>query len=77
MTLEQRKDLEGMLNYYEWKRLLADEKSNTESAFIHEDRIRQIQEVLEVLGYEVNKEEKELLSNGRPYKVYTITGIVG
>ena len=77
MTLEQRKDLEGILNYYEWKRFLADEKSNTESAFIHEDRIRQIQEVLEVLGYKVNKKEKELFSNGRPYKVYTITGIVG
>ena len=54
MTLEQKKDLEGMLNYYEWKRLRADEKSNTESAFIHEDRIRQIQEVLEVLGYKVS-----------------------
>ena len=49
-------------------------KNNTESAFIHEDRIRQIQEVLEVLGYEVNKEEKKLLLDERPYKVYTITG---
>ena len=74
MTSEQKKDFEDMLNYYEWKRLLADEKRNTESAFIHEDRIRQIQEVLEVLGYKVKKESKELLSNGRSYKVYTITG---
>ena len=74
MKLEQKKDLEGMLNYYEWKRLLADKKNNTEAAFIHEDRIRQIQEVLEVLGYEVNKEEKKLLLDERPYKVYTITG---
>ena len=74
MTLEQRKDLEDMLNYYEWKRLLADKKNNTESAFIHEDRIRQIQEVLEVLGYKVKKESKELLSNGRFYNVYTVTG---
>lgn len=74
MTLEQKKDLEDMLNYYEWKRLLADEKRNTESAFIHEDRIRQIQEVLEVLGYKVNKEEKKLLLDERPYKVYTVTG---
>ena len=74
MTLEQKKDLEDMLNYYEWKRLLADEKNNTESAFIHEDRIRQIQEVLEVLGYEVNKEREELTTNGMFYYVYTITG---
>ena len=74
MTLEQKKELEDMLNYYEWKRLLADEKRNTESAFIHEDRIRQIQEVLEVLGYEVNKEREELTTNGLIYHVYTITG---
>ena len=73
MTLEQRKDLEGILNYYEWKRFLADEKSNTESAFIHEDRIRQIQEVLEVLGYKTNKEMKEF-PNVISYYVYTITG---
>lgn len=70
MTSEQKKNLEDMLNYYEWKRLLAD----NESAFIHEDRIRQIQEVLEVLGYKVNKEEKKLLLDERPYKVYTVTG---
>ena len=74
MTLEQKKDLEDMLNYYEQKRLLADKKSNTESAFIHEDRIRQIQEVLEVLGYKTNKELRELSSYGMFYYVYTITG---
>ena len=73
MTLEQKKNLEDMLNYYEWKRLIADEKRNTESAFIHEDRTRQIQEVLEVLGYKVNKKGEELL-DGRSYKVYTIIG---
>lgn len=74
MTLEQRKDLEDMLNYYEWKQLLANQRNDTESAFIHEDRIRQIQEVLEVLGYKVKKESKELLSNGKSYNVYTVTG---
>ena len=74
MTLEQKKELENMLNYYEQKRLLADQRRDTESAFIHEDRIRQIQEVLEVLGYEVNEEEKKLLLDERPYKVYTILG---
>ena len=74
MTLEQKKELEGMLNYYSWKHLLANQRNDTELAFIHEDRIRQIQEVLEVLGYKVNREWKELLSNGRFCNVYTITG---
>ena len=74
MTLEQKEELEYMLNYYSRKQLLAIQRSDTESAFIHEDRIRQIQEVLEVLGYEVNKEEKKLLLDERPYKIYTITG---
>lgn len=73
MTLEQKKELENMLNYYDWKQLLANQRNDTESAFIHEDRIRQIQEVLEVLGYKVKKESKELLSNKKSYNVYTIT----
>ena len=74
MTLKQKKELEYMLSYYEWKLLLANQRSDTESAFIHEDRIRQIQEVLEVLGYKVNKEEKGFPSNGTVYHVYTILG---
>ena len=74
MTVEQKKDLEDMLNFYSWKSASCEAQNKIESVFIHDDWIMQIQEVLEVLGYEVNKEEKKLLLDERPYKVYTITG---
>ena len=72
MTLEQKEELEHMLNYYSRKAATCESKSKVKSAFIFEDRIRQIEEVLETLGYEVNKGGKELL-NGIFYHVYTIT----
>ena len=74
MTLEQKKELEKMLNYYSRKVAFCELDDKIQQAFIHEDRIRQIQEVLEILGYEVNKEGKELSTNGMFYHVYTITG---
>ena len=74
MAVEQKKDLEDMLNFYSWKSASCEAQNKIESVFIHDDWIMQIQEVLEVLGYEVNKEEKKLLLDERPYKVYTITG---
>ena len=74
MTLEQKKELEKMLNYYSRKVGYCELDDKIEQAFIHEDRIRQIQEVLEVLGYEVNKEREELTTNGMFYYVYTIIG---
>ena len=66
MTLEQRKDLEDMLNYYEWKQLLANQRNDTESAFIHEDRIRQIQEVLEVLDRKAKRNPKNFYQMENP-----------
>ena len=72
MTVEQKKDLEDMLHFYSWNSASCEAQTKIESVFIHDDWIMQIQEVLEVLGYEVNKEEKKLL-NGTHCLVYTIT----
>lgn len=74
MTLEQKKELEKMLNYYSRKAAYCEENDDIQSAFVNQDRIRQIQEVLEVLGYKTNKELRELSSYGMFYYVYTITG---
>lgn len=73
MTSEQKKELEKMLNYYSRKAAYCEENDNIQPAFVHQDRIRQIQEVLEVLGYKTNKEMKEF-PNVISYYVYTITG---
>lgn len=72
MTVEQKKDLEDMMNFYSWKATSCEAQNKIESVFIHDDWIMQIQAVLEVLGCEVKKEEKKLL-NGIHYLVYTIT----
>ena len=74
MTLEQKEKLEKMLHYFSMTVAKCEKDNKLQEAFVNRDRIRQIQEVLEVLGYEVNKEEKKLLLDERPYKVYTITG---
>ena len=72
MTVEQKKDLEDMLNFYSWKSASCEAQNKIESVFIHDDWIMQIQKALEVLGYEAIKEEKKLL-NGIHCLVYTIT----
>lgn len=72
MTVEQKKDLEDMLNFYSWKSASCEAQNKIESVFVYDDWIMQIQEVLEVLGCEVNKYEKKLL-NGKHCLVCTIT----
>ena len=73
MTLEQKKKLEKMLCDYSRKVAYCELDDKLQQAFIYQDRIRQIQEVLEVLGYEVKKEFREF-PNLISYYVYTITG---
>ena len=73
MTVEQKKkDLEEMLDFYSRKAALFIKGNKPLYAEIHRDRVRQIQEVLKILGYEVNKEDKELV-NGIYYHTHTIT----
>ena len=73
MTLEQKQKLEKMLCDYSRKVAYCELDDKLQQAFIYQDRIRQIQEVLEVLGYEVKKEFREF-PNLISYYVYTITG---
>ena len=73
MTLEQKEKLEKMLHYFSMTVAECEKDNKLQEAFINQDRIRQIQEVLEVLGYKTNKELRELSSYGRFYYVYTIT----
>ena len=74
MTLEQKEKLEKMLHYFSMTVAICEKDNKLQEAFVNRDRIRQIQEVLEVLGYKTNKELRELSSYGRFYYVYTITG---
>lgn len=73
MTLEQKEKLEKTLNYFSRKIAYCELDDKIQQVYVYQDRIRQIQEVLEVLGYKVNKELREL-SNGQFYYVHTITG---
>ena len=73
MTLEQKEKLEKMLCDYSRKIAYCEENDKLQEAFVNRDRIRQIQEVLEVLGYKTNKELRQLSSYGMFYYVYTIT----
>ena len=73
MTLEQKEKLEKMLCDYSRKGAYCELDDKLQQAFIYQDRIRQIQEVLEVLGYKVKKEWKEF-PNVISYYVYTVTG---
>lgn len=73
MTLEQKQKLEKMLCDYSRKVAYCELDDKLQQAFIYQDRIRQIQEVLEVLGYKVKKEWKEF-PNVISYYVYTATG---
>ena len=73
MTLEQKEKLEKMLCDYSRKIAYCEENDKLQQVFIYQDRIMQIQEVLEVLGYKVKKEWKEF-PNVISYYVYTITG---
>lgn len=72
MTSEQKKDLEDMLNFYSQRAAYFMDEGKDFYTEIHKDRVRQIQEVLEVLGYKVNNKGKKL-TNGILYPVYTIT----
>lgn len=74
MTLEQKQKLEKMLHYFSMTVAKCEKDNKLQEAFVNRDRIRQIQEVLEVLGYKTNKELRELSSYGMFYYVYTITG---
>lgn len=74
MTLEQKEKLEKMLHYFSMTVAKCEKDNKLQEAFVNRDRIRQIQEVLEVLGYKTNKELRELSSYGMFYYVYTITG---
>ena len=74
MTLEQKEKLEKTLNYFSRKIAYCELDDKIQQVYVYQDRIRQIQEVLEVLGYKTNKELRELSSYGRFYYVYTITG---
>ena len=73
MTLEQKEKLEKTLNYFSRKIAYCELDDKLQQVYVYQDRIRQIQEVLEVLGYKVNKELREL-SIGQFCYVYTITG---
>lgn len=73
MTLEQKEKLEKMLHYFSMTVAKCEKDNKLQEAFVNRDRIRQIQEVLEVLGYKTNKELRELSSYGMFYYVYTIT----
>ena len=74
MTLEQKEKLEKMLHYFSMTVAKCEKDNKLQEAFVNRDRIRQIQEVLEVLGYKTNKELRQLSSYGMFYYVYTITG---
>ena len=53
MTVEQKKkDLEEMLNFYSRRAAYFINEGKEDFAEINADRVRQIQEVLGVLGYE-------------------------
>lgn len=74
MTLEQKEKLEKMLHYFSMTEAKCEKDNKLQEAFVNRDRIRQIQEVLEVLGYKTKKELRQLSSYGMFYYVYTITG---
>lgn len=73
MTLEQKEKLEKTLNYFSRKIAYCELDDKIQQVYVYQDRIKQIQEVLEILGYKVNKELIKL-SNGQFYYAYTITG---
>lgn len=77
MTLEQKKDLEERINFYSRREVYCSQEGDDYSAALHTDRIREIKEVLEVLGYRVHESGMRIgtASNGEfHYHLYTITG---
>lgn len=71
MTVEQKKkDLEEMLNFYSKRAAHFTKENKPLYAEIHRDRVRQIQEVLEVLGYKTRS-----ICN-TPYTCYEIYSLV-
>ena len=51
MTLEQKKNLEDMMSFYSKREAYFINEGKENFAEINTDRVRQIQEVLDVLGY--------------------------
>ena len=77
MTLEQKKDLEERINFYSKREAYFFQEGKDDSATLHNDRIREIKEVLEVLGYKVHESGMRIgtASNGKfHYPLYTILG---
>ena len=71
MTVEQKKkELEDMLNFYSKRAAHFAKENKPLYAEIHRDRVRQIQEVLEVLGY------KTRIICNTPYTGYEIYSLV-
>ena len=62
MTLEQKEKLEKMLHYFSMTVAKCEKDNKLHEAFVNRYRLRQIQEFLEVLGYNTNKELRQLSS---------------
>ena len=77
MTSEQKKELEERMSFYSKREAYFSKEGKDDLALLHRDRMREIEEVLEVLGYRVHESGMRIgtASNGEfHYHLYTITG---